>query len=122
MECKACEKRMEIIEEHEVLAKDMLASKRELLDDLSELASVLGVILDSVDYTSGACRLNESVGGVLPKELIERAKSILGKNKWQVSPYGRDISGYNLGGEILWTIKESQKDSENLSGLWGGII
>jgi hypothetical protein len=38
-----------------------------------ELGTVLTLVLDCVDYTSGACRLNEMVGAVLPKEILERA-------------------------------------------------
>ena len=45
----------------------------------AELVAALGVILDAVDYTSGACRLNEGVGAVLPIELIYKAKAAIAK-------------------------------------------
>ena len=38
--------------------------------DADNLAGALGVILDAVDYTRGACRLNELIGAVLPAEVI----------------------------------------------------
>ena len=44
---------------------------------IENLWAALGVLLDSVDYTSGACKLNEAVGAVLPIEIIEKAKAAL---------------------------------------------
>ena len=37
------------------------------------MTTMLRLILDQVDYTNGACRPNEMVGAVLPRELIVRA-------------------------------------------------
>lgn len=37
----------------------------------------LRLILDCVDYTAGACGLTEMVGGVLPLEIINKAKAAL---------------------------------------------
>ena len=42
-----------------------------------ELDIALRLVLDSVDYLSGNCRINEAVGAVLPKEIIVRAKNAL---------------------------------------------
>ena len=42
-----------------------------------ELRASLLVILDAVDYTAGNCRVNEMVGAVLPKELIEKGREAL---------------------------------------------
>ncbi|MHB8961983.1 MAG: hypothetical protein ACYC5K_02400 [Saccharofermentanales bacterium] len=42
-----------------------------------ELRNALLLILDQVDYTSGACRMNEMVGAVLGKNLIETVRRIL---------------------------------------------
>jgi hypothetical protein len=39
----------------------------------------LQLLLDCVDYTSGACRLNEMVGAVLPQEILFRAKKAAGR-------------------------------------------
>lgn len=39
--------------------------------------TALRLILDSVDYTSGACRVNEMVGAVLPTEIIIIARKAL---------------------------------------------
>ena len=50
-----------------------------LRTERNALRSALGGILDSVDYISGACRLNEMVGAVLPKELIEKARAAMAK-------------------------------------------
>jgi len=44
---------------------------------LEALEEALDTVLDAVDYTSGACRVNEMVGAVLPIELIARAKAAL---------------------------------------------
>lgn len=44
-----------------------------------KLRAVLLAILDAVDYTDGACRVNDMVGAVLPKVLIERAREALAK-------------------------------------------
>lgn len=46
-----------------------------------ELVQWLATILDQVDYTTGACRLNEMVGAVLPEEIIQQAKAVLAKCK-----------------------------------------
>jgi hypothetical protein len=43
--------------------------------DVEELKSVIRLLLDHVDYTSGACRVNELVGAVLPLEIIQQAKA-----------------------------------------------
>lgn len=42
-----------------------------------ELAAVLHVILDQVDYTQRACRPVEMVAAVLPVSTIERARATL---------------------------------------------
>lgn len=41
------------------------------------LREALTLILDMVDYTAGNCRLNEQVGAVLPKGVIEQARGAL---------------------------------------------
>ncbi len=41
------------------------------------LEGALYAILDAVDYTRGACRVNEMVGAVLPQVLIENARAAL---------------------------------------------
>ena len=42
-----------------------------------KVREALLVILDCIDYTRGACSLNEMVGAVLPKEIIELARQSL---------------------------------------------
>lgn len=37
----------------------------------------LGVVLDQVDYTSGACTVTEMVGAVLDKDVIKNARAAL---------------------------------------------
>lgn len=58
-----------------------LGNPRKLFPDLylgeQDCITALRVILDQVDYTSGACRPNEMVGAVLPKEIIEMARKAL---------------------------------------------
>lgn len=44
---------------------------------LDNLAQWLGVMLDQVDYTSGACSVTEMVGAVLPKVTIEQSHKAL---------------------------------------------
>lgn len=51
------------------------------LDDADNLAGALGVLLDQVDYTAGACRLNEMVGAVLSKEVIELCRQRLAAHR-----------------------------------------
>lgn len=46
------------------------------------LEVALQTMLDCVDYTSGNCKANEPVGGVLPKEIITKAKEALEKAGW----------------------------------------
>lgn len=41
-----------------------------------ELRNALNLVLDQVDYTSGACRANEMVGAVLGKNIIDLARRI----------------------------------------------
>ena len=41
------------------------------------LRDALGVLLDQVDYTSGACRINEPIAGVLPAGVIRLARLAL---------------------------------------------
>jgi|WetSurSiteA1Bulk_404760.scaffolds.fasta_scaffold325743_2 hypothetical protein len=48
---------------------------RELLKERDVFIAQLQVILDCVDYTSGNCRPNEPVGGVLPAEVIKNART-----------------------------------------------
>lgn len=45
----------------------------------TDLLQWLNVILDSVDYTSGACRINDQVGAVLDASVIESARSAIAK-------------------------------------------
>jgi Cdc6-like AAA superfamily ATPase len=44
---------------------------------INDLRKALIIILDQVDYTVGNCRVNEMVGAVLPKEIIQMARNIL---------------------------------------------
>ncbi len=39
-----------------------------------DCAKALQLLLDHIDYTSGACRINEPIAGCLPREILERAK------------------------------------------------
>ncbi len=43
----------------------------------ADLVTALRVVLDQVDYTAGACRLNEAVSACLPKPVIEMAHAAL---------------------------------------------
>jgi hypothetical protein len=45
--------------------------------DATNLAAALRLLLDHVDYTTGACRLNEMVGAALPREVIQLCRDRL---------------------------------------------
>ena len=49
--------------------------------EAENLLATLETILDAIDYTSGACRVNEMVGAVLPKELIQKARMVIARAK-----------------------------------------
>ena len=62
------------------LYKEILQSKpdvHDLMDENARLRDALGVLLDQVDYTSGACRINEPIAGVLPAGVIRLARLAL---------------------------------------------
>lgn len=44
---------------------------------IERLRSELLLVLDQVDYTSGACRANEMIGGVLDQSVIVSARDAL---------------------------------------------
>lgn len=46
---------------------------------LDEAREVIGVLLDQVDYTQGACAPTEMVGAVLPILVINKARAYLEK-------------------------------------------
>jgi hypothetical protein len=45
------------------------------------LLAMLQTVLDCVDYTAGACRPNEPVGGVLPQTLISFARATIKESR-----------------------------------------
>jgi len=53
----------------------MMEEKSALEAERDRLRQALLLVLDQVDYTSGACGLTEMVGAVLPKEIIVQARS-----------------------------------------------
>ena len=60
------------------LAFDEMKARAEKAEErVYELRNALNLILDQVDYTSGACKINEMVGAVLGQNLIEVVHSIL---------------------------------------------
>lgn len=80
------------------LAKPLRAAIRRLCEELADHAldlneanlekvveemqarairAALLVILDCVDYTTGACTMMEMVGACLPKQVIEQAREVL---------------------------------------------
>ena len=46
-----------------------------------ELRAALGILLDSVDYERGACRVNELVGAVLPADVLSLARTALNRGR-----------------------------------------
>ncbi len=73
--------------EHGALKQiDDAMERNRLLQDLAAsranyegLRATLQVMLDDVDYTSGACRVNEMIGAVLPITLIWIARADLAR-------------------------------------------
>lgn len=53
------------------------SAREEALRENEEIEVSLRVVLDAVDYMAGNCRVNEMVGAVLPKVLIEKARKAL---------------------------------------------
>lgn len=47
--------------------------------------TALLTVLDQVDYTNGACRVNEMVGAVLPKEVIALARKAVAEADKQIA-------------------------------------
>lgn len=56
---------------------DLKARAKAAEKQVDELLNALNLILDQIDYTSGACRVNEMIGTVLGKNLIEAVRGIL---------------------------------------------
>lgn len=86
--------------EHETLTlamKKIHSQARELtiaLSRIEEIKEILSVMLDAVDYSTGACRANEMVGAVLPPKLIGIARQALSGKSEPVEP--KDVSVWNL--------------------------
>ncbi len=55
-----------------------MADQQQIINDLR---AALEVVLDQVDYTKGACQVNEMVGAVLPKEVIAKARTAIAQSK-----------------------------------------
>jgi hypothetical protein len=71
-------KRLQAEVEHlEGLARSLKKHVFETEAENARLRGTIGALLDSVDYTSGACGMTEMVGAVLPKELITMARAAL---------------------------------------------
>lgn len=61
-----------------------VAEVEAMRSEIGNLRAAIGVLLDCVDYTGGACSATEMVGAVLPKEVIASAKKTRGhKFAWE---------------------------------------
>jgi hypothetical protein len=56
---------------------DLSALVEQMAEASARLRGVLLLVLDHVDYTAGACRLNSPIGGILPEEILKRAHEVL---------------------------------------------
>ena len=65
---------MATFEEANAAVDKLAATALKVKQERDQFKSILLVILDCVDYTAGNCRVNEMVGAVLPREVIERAR------------------------------------------------
>lgn len=54
-----------------------MRSKMAAAEAVPQLRQWLGVLLDQVDYTSGACAPTEMVGACLPRDVIEKSRAVL---------------------------------------------
>ncbi len=73
--------------------------------------TALLTVLDQVDYTAGACRVNEMVGAVLPNEVITLAREALktppaaSKISWNIGntppEYGYYLATWQRGGAYI---------------------
>lgn len=55
-----------------------------------DLLAMLQVVLDCVDYTAGACKLNEPVSGVLPQTVISFARAAIAKARGKAAKKGAE--------------------------------
>ena len=62
------------------------------MNNEEKLRNILQVILDQVDYTSGACRVNEQVGGVLDLNILAQARAILKETKPSIIIHGWKVN------------------------------
>jgi hypothetical protein len=53
------------------------AANADLIAAAPEILQALRVLLDQVDYTSGACTMTEMVGAVLPREVLAKARAAI---------------------------------------------
>jgi hypothetical protein len=70
--CDACEK-VDLVEQHQQERVVQLETQ------VNDLCQWLQVILDHVDYTSGACNLTEPVGAVLSTYVIKQARAAIAR-------------------------------------------
>ena len=68
------ETRRELTAIESTLAADVARLKQEN----ERLRQWLAVVLDQVDYTTGACRVNEMIGACLSDDVIAQARAALG--------------------------------------------
>lgn len=73
--------RLNMLERYPANERALYAEKQAELAErnalVEKLRIALQIILDSVDYSVGACRLNEMVGAVLPREVIDIAREAI---------------------------------------------
>lgn len=56
-------------------------SERKVGYDLENLLNSISVLLDHIDYTAGACRMNEMIAAVLPPSVLSNVKDGVSKMK-----------------------------------------
>lgn len=91
----------------------------------SELAAVLRLLLDKVDYTKGACGLSDMVGACLDPKIIDRARAALLSyshgTRVESAPSATASEGLSEGvaGEPVFQVRD---DIERCHGLWLGNV
>lgn len=70
-------KALDAMERAKLVRRTLFAGIDLVFSEILGLRSTLRLLLDHVDYTEGACRLNEQIGAILPKEAIALAKEKL---------------------------------------------
>ena len=66
------------------------AEAARMAEAFPEMLAAMKVLLDHVDYTSGACRATEMVAGVLPAQTIKQAYAAIAAGEAATGPDAKE--------------------------------